>query len=191
MAALMAESPAEAWVTVFCQRTYNPYQAYGRRNPAFRGSPGLDGRLLDFKQRDARAIKSETAVLLAAVKQLDVDDAILVIIPGHEAAASNDGTPLACAAATIASATGFTAASDSLIRTTSIEKLAKGGNRSIEVHLNSMELSEPDIISGETVVILDDIVTSGNSIAAARQLLEVASASRIAAVAVGRANNLY
>ena len=140
MAALMAESPAEAWVTVFCQRTYNPYQAYGRRNPAFRGSPGLDGRLLDFKQRDARAIKSETAVLLAAVKQLDFDDAILVIIPGHEAAASNDGTPLACAAATIASATGFTAASDSLIRTTSIEKLAKGGNRSIEAHLNSMEL---------------------------------------------------
>ena len=58
------------------------------------------------------------------------------------------------------------------------------------MHLNSMELSEPDIISGETVVILDDIVTSGNSIAAARQLLEVAGASRIAAVAVGRTNNL-
>ena len=38
--------------------------------------------------------------------------------------------------------------------------------------MNSMKLSEPDIISGETVVILDNIVTSGNSIAAARQLLE-------------------
>ena len=54
-----------------------------------------------------------------------------------------------------------------------------------------MELSEPDIISGETVVILDDIVTSGNSIAAARQLLEVAGARRIAAVAVGRTKDLY
>ena len=127
----------------------------------------------------------------SAVEELDLDDAVLVIIPGHETAASNDGTPLACAAATIASAAGFTAASDSLIRTTSIEKLAKGGNRSIEVHLNSMELSEPDIISGETVVILDDIVTSGNSIAAARQLLEVAGARRIAAVAVGRTKDLY
>ena len=122
----MAESPAEAWVTVFCQRTYNPYQAYGRRNPAFRGGPGLEGRLLDFKEGNARAIESETAVLLGAVEQLDLDDAVLVIIPGHETAASNDGTPLACAAATIASAAGFTAASDSLIRTTSIEKLAKG-----------------------------------------------------------------
>ena len=62
----MAESPAEAWVTVFCQRTYNPYQAYGRRNPAFRGGPGLEGRLLDFKEGNARAIESETAVLLGA-----------------------------------------------------------------------------------------------------------------------------
>ena len=92
MAALMAESPAEAWVTVFCQRTYNPYQAYGRRNPAFRAALALMAACSTFKQRDARAIKSETAVLLDAVKQFDFDDAILVIIPGHEAAASNDGT---------------------------------------------------------------------------------------------------
>ena len=81
----MADSLDDAWTTVFCQRPYNPYR--GGNNPAFRSRPGLDGRLLDFKQGYDDAIRSETAVLLDAIEKLDLRDAIVTIIPGHEATA--------------------------------------------------------------------------------------------------------
>ncbi len=187
----MADSPDDAWTTVFCQRPYNSYRAYGGRNPAFKSSPGLDGRLLDFKVGDNDAIKSETTVLLNAIEKLDLLDAVVAIIPGHEAAASNRETPLARAAEAIAAASDYTAAPDSLVRTRSIDKLADGGDRSVNTHVTSMAIPDPTIVRGQTVVIIDDIVTTGNSIAAARQLLEAASAERIAAVAIGRTRSLY
>ena len=167
----MADSPDDAWTTVFCQRPYNSYRAYGGRNPAFKSSPGLDGRLLDFKVGDNDAIKSETTVLLNAIEKLDLLDAVVAIIPGHEAAASNRETPLARAAEAIAAASDYTAAPDSLVRTRSIDKLADGGDRSVNTHVTSMAIPDPTIVRGQTVVIIDDIVTTGNSIAAARQLL--------------------
>jgi predicted amidophosphoribosyltransferase len=112
---------------------------------------------------------------------------ILVIVPGHTAAASNAGRPVALVAEALAAAKGSTyeARIDALIRATSIVKLARGGERSVDGQLDSMTLTNPASFKDRTVVVLDDVVTTEGSIRAARTLLERAGA-KVAAIGIGR-----
>jgi predicted amidophosphoribosyltransferase len=47
-------------------------------------------------------------------------------------------------------------------------------------------VQQPPFVNGQTMVILDDVTTTGNSMDAARQLLATAGAIRIAGIALGR-----
>ena len=58
-----------------------------------------------------------------------------------------------------------------LSRQKSIEKLAKGGNRSIDVHVASLAYTD-DPNASHTKIILDDVLTSGNSIEGAIRVIE-------------------
>jgi len=182
----VSESPAVAWDAEYCLRPYNPYRLTEGKNPAF--SRILDGRLLDFKEGQAYAIAAETDVFREGLKQLSLPShVILVIVPGHEARVTNVGRPLGCVAQNLAAADQrYTASVDTLIRTQTIPKLASHGHRSLDHHLASMTVTGATALIGATVVVLDDVVTTGHSIAAARRLLLVAGAKRVAAVALGR-----
>ena len=158
----------------------------GGQNPAFRKA--TDGRLLDFKDNLDHGIKQGAADFLELLTQLDLPKGtLLVVVPGHAARATNAGRPLARAALHIAETDSrFTASVDSLVRTVDIPKLATGGDRDVETHLKSMAVRQPPHLQGVTVVILDDTVTTGHSVDAARILLTQAGARRVAAVALGR-----
>ena len=54
-----------------------------------------------------------------------------------------------------------------------------------------MNVEGKGLFDGATVVLLDDVVTAGHSIAAARRLLMAAGAKAVLAVAPGRAVNVY
>ena len=56
---------------------------------------------------------------------------MLVIVPGHRARESNAGRPLALVAQALAGDGRHEARVDTLIRTKTISKLAKGGDRSV------------------------------------------------------------
>lgn len=72
-----------------------------------------------------------------------------------------------------------------LKRDKSIEKLATGGDRAIEVHVNS--LSVPTVgAADKNVVLLDDVTTTGNSMRAAISKLERAGYNVILAIALGK-----
>lgn len=60
---------------------------------------------------------------------------------------------------------------NSLSRTKTIDKLAKGGDRSLDVHLKSMDY-KPVAGSAATKFILDDVTTSGNSLNAAITIIQ-------------------
>jgi adenine/guanine phosphoribosyltransferase-like PRPP-binding protein len=91
------------------------------------------------------------------------------------------GKPLAAVAEAIAAADNrFVAQVDTLIRTKTISKLAKGGERSVANHLDSIEVRKPASLKGKMVVVLDDTVTSEGSITAARALLQNANAKVVA-----------
>jgi len=181
----VSENPVSAWKGVYCLRDYNPYRFGGSKNPKF--VKATDGRLLDFKEGKDYAVKAETKEFAAGLEKLNLPKGtILAIVPGHEAKTSNAGTALARAAEALAKGDDrFVARVDTLIRTKSIPKLAKGGDRSVEVHLASMSVSNPGLMKKQTVVVLDDTVTSEGSVTAARALLEKVGAT-VAAVGLGR-----
>ena len=182
----MCERPDAAWTAEFCLRPYNPYRLYGEPNPAF--VHALDGRLLDFKDGRDTAIAAETQALAEALEQLPLGrGTVLVIVPGHEARPENDGTPLARLAQGLAAADArYIARINALIRTQTAGCRSRGGERTLQASVGSLRVTDEAGIRGRVVVILDDTVTTGNSVAAARCLLRGAGACRIAAVALAR-----
>lgn len=76
--------------------------------------------------------------------------------------------------------------SDLLIRSRTVDKRATGGDRSLEVQLGSIEVSKPARIRGKLVVVVDDVVTTGTSLVAARQLLLKAGAGDVLQIALAR-----
>jgi hypothetical protein len=180
-----------AWDTVYCCRVYHGYRLLnGERNPAFRRA--TDGRLLNFKDGEPEAIEAEAAEVGAAIDRLRLPQkALLMMVPGHRVARSNCETTLARLVEALADKNHALVASvNTLIRCRDVEKLSVGGRRSMAVHEGSMRVLQPPWVGGETVVVIDDIVSTGHSMAAARELLTRAGAARVACIAIGRTAKL-
>jgi predicted amidophosphoribosyltransferase len=184
----VAEDPLSAWDGIYCLRDYNPYWFGGLKNPHF---TRRDGRLLDFKEGKDYAVTAETAEFAEGLKALKLPKGtILAIVPGHEATASNEGRPLALVAHALAVDGHYEVCVNALIRTKTISKLAKGGDRSVQQQLATMSVSGPETLKGKTVVILDDTVTTEGSLIAARALVSDAGAA-VAAVGLARTVKYY
>ena len=108
----------------------------------------------------------------------------IAVVPPSDPAASISGIQEIAKA--LAAANGRIDATECLIRFTAIPKLAKGGKRDIEQHLNSVRVEHAEVIWGREVLLLDDIATSGNSLTACRQLLLDMGAARVKCMALGR-----
>ena len=182
----MCERPDAAWTAEFCMRPYHPYRLCGEPNPAF--VHALDGRLLDFKDGRDTAIAAETEAIGEALELLRLErGTVLVIVPGHEARHENDGTPLARLAQGLAAADArYVARVNALIRTTTACKKSTGGGRTIQSCAETLHVTDEASVRGRVVVILDDTVTTGSAVAAARRLLRDAGACRVGAVALAR-----
>ncbi len=73
-----------------------------------------------------------------------------------------------------------------LRRTSTINKLASGGDRSTAVHLNSISVRVPEIVKGRSFLVIDDVWTTGNSMRACASLLFDRGASSVVTVALGK-----
>jgi predicted amidophosphoribosyltransferase len=179
------EDPATAWTGVYCLRPYNPWKFGGQQNPAF--EKATDGRLLDLKFGYDKGVAAAVEDFAVGLDKLKLPPGtILAIVPGHKSTDSNQGSPLARVAHALADADRrIVAQVDTLIRFKNIDKLAKGGDRSVQQHLNSMRVNIQARLNGATVLLLDDTVTTGHSIEAARALISHAGAA-VAAVGLGR-----
>lgn len=71
-------------------------------------------------------------------------------------------------------------------RSKTIQKLATGGARDISIHMNSIQVFHPEIIAGKMVLLLDDIVTSGNSLKACKKKLKAAGAADVRCIALAK-----
>jgi len=139
-----------------------------------------DGNPEDWKLRNRkRAIQQFR-------RQLDPllsPDIAIAVVPSSDPAEGMSGIHELAKALV---ATGRIDATECLVRFAKIEKLARGGDRSIEGHLNSVRVEQPELIQGREVSLLDDVTTSGNSLGACRQLLLKAGAKRVKCMALGR-----
>jgi len=86
----------------------------------------------------------------------------------------------------LAASKNRTDATHCLVRHKPIAKLATGGNRNIAVHLSSIEVAEPMRIKNKVVWLLDDVMTSGNSLIACQKLLIDAGAAKVHMLALGK-----
>lgn len=76
---------------------------------------------------------------------------------------------------------------DLVQRVRPVDKLAQGGARKVEIHLGSIELlkATADGLKGKTVLLVDDVVTSGNSFIACASILRKAGI-KVIAFAIGQ-----
>jgi predicted amidophosphoribosyltransferase len=176
-----------AWKDVLSCRVYHRYRMVsGALNPAFRKDS--DGRLLDFKAGSAEAIAAEASEMLAVLREVQLPlGSLLAVVPGHFACDTNAGSPMSRLVECLARQDlRLRASVDTLVRYRDVEKMATGGDRSVRAQVDSMRVRESSRVVGATIVVLDDIVSSGHSLAAARELLMRAGAERVACVAIAR-----
>ena len=143
---------------------------------------GYSGRLLDLKQSQASSLNSFTELL---GKEISRTYAGITAVPSHDPA-TGIGTGVRLLAKQLASKIHSADGRDFLRRTVKIPKLAHGGDRSVQTHLNSMAAEQPHRYTGGRVLVLDDIMTSGNSFIASRKLLMDAGAEEVICVALGK-----
>lgn len=74
-----------------------------------------------------------------------------------------------------------------LRRSKSIEKLADGGKRDRVVHMQSIDTVEEMDVSGDIILLMDDVTTTGNSLYACREILLNHGARSVEMFALGKA----
>jgi predicted amidophosphoribosyltransferase len=138
------------------------------------------------KDPQAWKLRNKTLAIREVLRRIDPlvsKNIAIAVVPSHDKAGSVSGIhQLAKALA----GNGRIDATECLVRHKKIRKLALGGSRSVETHLNSIRVEGADAIQGREVLLLDDVATSGNSLEACRQLLLAAGAERVKCMVLGR-----
>ena len=109
----------------------------------------------------------------------------IVVIPSHDPE-KKEPSGLKMLVAELTNGHDRTDASDCLVRTKKIDKLATGGHRSPKVHLESLSVAQPALVKGRDVLLLDDVTNTGNSLRAGAKLLLEAGARTVKCVALGQ-----
>ncbi|KAA0080900.1 phosphoribosyltransferase [Paraburkholderia sp. T12-10] len=136
-------------------------------------------RLLNLKNVQDQGHGAAVAYYTKMVKAFLTDNGVppanlqvhLVVVPSSKAGHWGDGL-LKIGQNLMKQNGNFVDSMKALKRTKTIQKLAHGGNRSIYVHQQSIELgSRASRLERKAILLLDDITTSGNSLIACAEML--------------------
>ena len=142
--------------------------------------PEFSGRILDLKDGKDNA----TPYFNERIEPELQDGIVIVVVPSHDPAKLGGG--LKKLAGVLAQNGKRVDGSDCLVRTQKIDKLARGGDRSKDVHMRSVSVARPDLIKGQHVLLLDDVAKTGNSLSAGRDLLLAAGAQSVECATIGK-----
>ena len=161
---------------IYSVKYYHPYRTDNEPNPKF---DKWSGDILNLKNKSEKAIDYFYGVL-----NLQLGEGFPIsCVPSHEPGTNLSGTILL--AQRLARDKRIDATS-CLIRHKKIQKLSSGGNRSASLHLQTIKVDNGHLIHGKTVLLLDDVFTTGNSLRACRQLLYQAGAKSVYCLVLGR-----
>jgi phosphoribosylpyrophosphate synthetase len=142
---------------------YHPY--HGGDNPNW---DNFSSSILDVKKNRPHIIKyfiDEINILLT--NQVFS----ICCVPSHEANQDKSSGILNIALGLVDICNNRIDATWCLQRVQTIQKLAHGGNRDLSTHLNSIEVVNNIFIKNQSILLIDDVTTSGNSLRACKQLL--------------------
>lgn len=159
---------------------YVPYSRW-KNDPAMAGVPYdlYSRKILDLKDGKKSAVNYFYSLLDEEICY----GVAICVVPSHSPHSSDSGMMQLARKLAAHDRIDMT---DYLIRTKEIEKLATGGNRDIDVHLNSIEVNSEVSVAGEVILVVDDVTTSGNSLYACRDILLKNGAGRVALLALGQ-----
>lgn len=151
---------------------------------------GISEKILSFKGGDERAIDFFATEMIAAMDvyyagHMDyLSNMLVCIMPSHEKGKYSPG--LVTLARRISGKYGMKCTIFLIQRTKTHERKSQGGNRDIDVMLDSLSINPAIDIKGKNILVLDDVTTSGNSINAVRKLLKDNGAGQIIPQTLGR-----
>lgn len=170
---------------IFYLDIYHPY--YGGTNSNFNNFSKL---ILDLKDKRITAFRQRNKQLAVGHFFNELNPILgkgfpIVTIPSSDPLNIDTGTDRVVS---LLANQGRTNANSCLRRHTKVEKKANGGNRNIDIELNSITVDSQyqHLIQGQTVLLLDDITTTGNSFRACEKLLLDAGAFKVIKLALGK-----
>lgn len=172
----MFSNPEYNELPVVSLGNYHPYKIAGVKNPDF---DSYSGKILDVKGLTAVTILEFSK----KIHPLIDDDICICYVPSSDSEKTDTGIrrlAIKLAIGLRVDATGC------LIRHTSIEKLATGGNRDKQRHLDSIKVCNKSLIRNKRVLLIDDVTTSHNSLFACKQLLLEAGVAEVYCLALGQ-----
>lgn len=147
------------------------------KNPLF---DVFSGKILDLKQCKPDAIEYFFHLIDAEICK----GVTICVVPSSNAEKTESGIGLL---GEKLAQSGRTDKVYFLNRTKSIDKLALGGRRNKEIHMQSISTLNDMDITGDIVLLMDDVTTTGNSLRACREILLQAGARYVEMFALGKA----
>ena len=159
---------------------YKPWRYHKEQGGDGSNYPPHSGRILDLKDNKASGIDYFCTFLTPRIQRYP----LVATVPSHDPNKLTSG--IRTLAAKLEAAVECKDIGPNLVRHTKIEKLANGGDRSVEVHLGSITINHPHLVEDGLILLIDDVMSTGNSLLACRKLLLEAGAAEVKCVALGR-----
>lgn len=152
---------------------------------------GISSRIIDFKRGEVTAVSQFSVEMQEALEEncknnhYSTKDTVLCIVPSHKDGIYSYG--LTKMAENLISYFDLIDGRRIIKRITLHEQNSAGADRSIQKQLETLCIDDHDgVLVDKNVLVLDDIVTTGNTIEAVRRLLRNAQASSVSAITIGR-----
>ena len=172
---------------------YFLYDYHKYRMPSGDVNPNKDrmtGLILDLKDDECRGHASAVQIFGKRLSN-DLDEFLsedepvwATMVPSHEAGGLSTG--LALVLRQVKARYNIRNGKNLLVRTRTINKLARGGDRSVAVHLDSIDVVDGGFPTDAKILLLDDVMTTGNSLMACEQLLYKAGAGLVIIIALAQ-----
>lgn len=158
-------------------RYYHPKYMYrsSQLNPKF---DEYDQKIIDLKDGKASAIVYFSNIL----DDLLADNITVCIVPSS----SHNRNPGVLKLSKSIIVNKRVDATSCLHRYNEVQALAAGGSRVISVHLNSIRAENKHLIQGKEVLLLDDVLTTGNSLKACSNLLYDCGVKKVRCIVLGK-----
>ena len=117
--------------------------------------------------------------------KLAYKDYVFCCVPSHNKSDKNIN-PISILLRNMCNNNKFIDGTNCLIRYREIEEQKKQGKRHVETHMNSIMISNKNIIEGKKIILVDDIVTSGSSLNACKKILINNGAKEVICFAFGK-----